>query len=320
MDYEIQLLIAFFVSLVGAAILLGLTVWDRKYTLPFTQYMVALTILLNLRYFTAGGPPKGIAFFVGIYDILHNYASNDVNATVAMVPFMEDDQDCSILSLYYTHHASWSVIFHHRFQFAPYWRTQALLVHVAGNTIAFCLMTLQLYFPGRIVPTGTETTTNHQHALQNQRHRILGRVANLCLVVGIIGAVLLALEHGDIGHYGGKWSTFGFLFMAMCVLGPLGMGMTAILKTPRNISQHAQWMFRATGSFWGTFWVFRAMELLLGPLLTHFEALSIQLCIWCSSPIGLIIAEAILRKRGGAQFLQEGPTSSKGGAPRVKQA
>ena len=37
MDYEIQLLIAFFVSLVGAAILLGLTVWDRKYTLPFIQ-------------------------------------------------------------------------------------------------------------------------------------------------------------------------------------------------------------------------------------------------------------------------------------------
>mmetsp|Transcript_29999 Transcript_29999/g.72036 ORF Transcript_29999/g.72036 Transcript_29999/m.72036 type:complete len:312 (+) Transcript_29999:302-1237(+) len=301
-----QLIISFFASLLGGATLLSLAVWkDKRYYHSFVQYMIGLTIMLNVRYFTEG-PTQGIAFFVGIYDVLHNLAAGpNPNATAALIPCYPDDPACSVMEGYYDYHPKWGVAFHHRFQFAPAWRTQLLLVHIACNTLAFCLMTLQIYVPAK------RGAAQGGGKKENQQHRVLGRIASGSLVVGVLSACLLSLEHGSVDDYGGKMATYGFNLMGIFVLLPAFMGMRAII-VDRNVPAHARWMFRCAGSMWGAFWIFRGMELVLGPLLTNFHVLSIQLCVWCSAPIGLAIAEAILRSRGNFLLKAETPAATAG--------
>ena len=115
---QIDLLIAFFASLVGAITLLLLGIFkDKKFYHTFVQYIVGLTIVLNSRYFI-DGPPQAIAFFVGIYDVFHNLAASSNSSTpVALVPCLPDDPTCSILSSSYDKHPNWAVTFHHRFQY-----------------------------------------------------------------------------------------------------------------------------------------------------------------------------------------------------------
>ena len=154
-------------------------------------------------------------------------------------------------------------------------------------------MTFQLYFPGQY-------TVDHSNADINRRHRVVGRLANISLVVGVTSAIFLALEHGDVPEYGGVWSKYGFLSMAVFVLGTASKGMVSILQpkklTMSDVQTHSQWMFRCAGSMWGSFWIFRAMELFLGPLLTSYRVLTIQLCMWSSAPLGILVAEIILAK------------------------
>ena len=49
-------------------------------------------------------------------------------------------------------------------------------------------------------------------------------------------------------------------------------------------------MFRYAGSMWGSFWLFRVMLFVLGPLLRDYNTASILICIWFSAPLGILIA------------------------------
>jgi hypothetical protein len=109
--------------------------------------------------------------------------------------------------------------------------------------------------------------------------------------MGTGSASLLAAEHTDVVDYGGALSTYGFWSMASVVLSCAVMGVVSIRK--RDFDAHQKWTFRFAGSLWGSFWLFRVTELVLGPLLRSYNILSIQICIWTSAPLGVLLAEAI---------------------------
>lgn len=294
MKSEMKMLIVFYASLVIGAVLLGwfyfFSPTQQRYSV-FVGYMAILTLVLNSRYFI-DGPSASIAFFTGVYDVLHNFAADNVT-TVSLIPCIEGEA-CSIFDDgSYPLHPNWAVAFYHRFasEIAIAWRTKLLLCHVGCNTVAFLLMTFQIYFPGQY-------TIDRSNVDINRRHRVVGRLANIALVVGVTSAIFLALEHDYVEEYGGVWSKYGFLSMAVWVLGTGIKGMVSILQpqklTLSDIQTHSRWMFRCTGSMWGSFWIFRALELFLGPLLTSYRVLSIQLCMWSSAPLGILVAEVIL--------------------------
>ena len=122
-----------------------------------------------------------------------------------------------------------------------------------------------------------------------QLHRALGYVSLVCLAAGVSCACLLAAEHGSVAHYGGNLSMLGFWFMASCVSTCAVMGLVSVRK--RDFEAHRKWMFRYAGSMWGSFWLFRVMEFVLGPMLRSFDTASILICIWGSAPLGILIAE-----------------------------
>jgi len=306
MKSEIKLVIAFYASLVIGAVLLGWVYFfsltkQRRYSV-FVVYMTILTLALNSRYFI-DGPSASIAFFTGFYDVLHNFAS-DNTTTVSLIPCIEGEA-CSIFDDYLLH-PNWAVAFYHRFTSgSTAWRTKLLLCHVGCNTVAFLLMTFQIYIPGQY-------TIGSSNVDMNRRHRIVGRLANISLVVGVTSAIFLALEHGNVEEYGGVWSKYGFLSMAVFALGTAAKGMISILLpqklTLSDVQTHSQWMFRCAGSMWGSFWIFRGLELFLGPLLTSYRVLSLQLCMWTSAPLGILVAEIILAtapswKDGGVSII-----------------
>ena len=101
-------------------------------------------------------------------------------------------------------------------------------------------------------------------------------------------------HHGPVTQYGGDLSTFGVYFMGLCVVGCATMGVVAARRG--DFDGHRIWMFRYAGSMWGSFWLFRVMELVLGPLLRDVDTASILLCIWGSAPLGIAIAEVIRRR------------------------
>jgi hypothetical protein len=180
----------------------------------------------------------------------------------------------------YTNHPSWGVAFYDRFDNAPGLRTNLLYGHIAFNTVAFVLMHVQLRRPG----TGTN----------RERHRLLGRLTFGSLTLGTIGAVWLSTEHGSVTEYGGNWAMVGFWSMSAFVYGTAIMG----VRTARagDVAAHRMWMIRSLGSMWGSFWLFRVMLVVTGPLLRNWESLSILLSVWLSAPLGIVIAE-VVRKR-----------------------
>jgi hypothetical protein len=55
-------------------------------------------------------------------------------------------------------------------------------------------------------------------------------------------------------------------------------------------------MIRYAGSMWGSFWLFRVMLVVTGPLLRHFPTASLLISIWFSAPLGILIAEVGQRR------------------------
>jgi hypothetical protein len=89
-------------------------------------------------------------------------------------------------------------------------------------------------------------------------------------------------------------STWGFYSMSLCVYVCAVVG---IVKAVRGDSTaHRIWMIRFAGAMWGSFWLFRVMLFLLGPLLRNHEAAALLICIWFSAPLGVVIAEIARRK------------------------
>jgi hypothetical protein len=226
---------------------------------PFIDdFGLVFTIVLNSRYFVQG-PPKAIAHFAGIYDVLHNLGANELTAA-ALGPCLAGD-DCSAFSDFYKNHPTWGVSFYRRFAEAPPTRTMLLLLlHVFCNTLTLVLTTLQLYWMG--------------HGQTKRQHRALGYVTLILLAMGAgTSALLLAAEHADVVDYAGALSTYGFWSMASFVVSCAIMGVVSIRK--RDFDAHKKWMFRFVGSLWGSFWLFHAMELVLGPLLKSYNILSL---------------------------------------------
>jgi hypothetical protein len=269
---------AFYGALVVWVVLLGVGLKRRAFV-PFLVFGVVLLVVLNARY-AIDGAARSIAFFVGIYDVLHNVGVSDPASAPALATCLPDN-DCSVWGPTYQNHPSWGVAFYQRFTEGNALRTNLLYGHIFFNTLAFVLMMVQLFRPG--------------FGGNAPLHRKLGYLSLGSLTIGVVCASLLAAEHGAVAHYGGVLSMLGFWFMALCVYSCAVMGVVNIRR--RDFENHRKWMFRYAGSMWGAFWLFRVMEFVLGPLLRGFDTVSILICIWGSAPLGIAIAEFIRRRQ-----------------------
>lgn len=269
--------IVFFAALIVWVILLVRALRTRRFG-PFLIVGIALMAVLNVRYLIEG-PPAGIAFFIGIYDVLNNLG---VGATAPDGMSACAGNACSVWGEVFQFHTTWGVAFFDRFLNAPELRTWLLYGHLTCNSLVFILMHVQMARPG-----GMGTTT----------HAWLGRVVFAFLTIGVGCAVWLASEHGPVGEYGGSWSMWGFYSMSAFVYGTAVMGVAAIRAG--NMARHRVWMWRFAGSMWGSFWVFRVMLFVLDPLLRDYPTAAILICIWASAPIGIVMAELIRRRIDG---------------------
>lgn len=290
--------ITFYAALVAWFGLLLLGFRQRRYG-AFLVFGVVLMVVLNGRYFVEGAA-NSIAFFNGIYDVLHNAGVSQAAGAAAPEALAAcPGNSCSVWGDRYHTHPSWGVAFYERFSSGNTGRANLLYGHIFFNSLAFVVMMVQLFRPG----SGSRP----------QQHRVLGYVSLGSLTIGVVCACLLAAEHGTVGSYGGNLSTWGFWFMGLCVYVPAIMGIASARR--RDFGAHRTWMFRYAGAMWGAFWLFRVMEFVLGPLLRNHNTLSILICIWFSAPLGIMLAEFIRRRvaRGGPSSADTQPWSQ---APR----
>lgn len=243
---------------------------------PFLIFGLGLLLFLNIRYLIEG-IPDGIAFFIGIYDVLDNLGVDQSIGADALSRCANNA--CTVWGDRFVQHPSWGVAFHDRFLNGPELRTNLLYGHLICNSIVFVLMHIQLYRPG-----GRSTGS----------HRMLGRISFGFLTIGTICAVWLSSEHGPVSEYGGSLSAWGFYSMSFFVYGTAVMGGLAIRRG--DAESHRIWMIRFAGSMWGAFWLFRVMLFVGGPIFRDFEAVNLLLCIWLSAPLGILIAEIVRRK------------------------
>lgn len=122
--------------------LLGWSLARGRFRLFFVAGLL-FTVVLNARYLL-GSPGEAAAFFVGIYDPLHNAGLSDPSAAPALVP-CAPGEPCSVLAGTYDQHPSWGVAFYERFTKGAVERLLRLQSHVVFNTAAFVLMMFQLF-------------------------------------------------------------------------------------------------------------------------------------------------------------------------------
>lgn len=282
MDIPIEVALTYLALAVWAGTLV-LGVRRRTYR-PFLFTGIGIMLFLNLRYLVAGSE-SGIANFVALYDFFDNLGLDRSDGAPALAACA--DNACSIWDRY-TYHPSWGVAFFERFANGPASRNTLLYSHIAFNTIAFVLMHVQLFRPGG----------------RSARHATIGRVTFAALTLGTICAVWLASEHGAVPEYGGLWAEIGFYSMTAVVYGAAVASVVAIRRGDREA--HRIWSIRFVGSMWGAFWLFRVMLVFTGPLLRNWESLSLNLSIWLSAPLGLLIADAV-RRRATRSLSAAGP-------------
>jgi hypothetical protein len=241
----------------------------------FLIFGLGLMLFLNVRYLIEGST-AGIAFFIGIYDVLINIG---LRGSVPEAMMACEGNACTVWGDIYTTHPAWGVAFYERFANGPEFRSQLLYGHIAFNSLAFVLLHIQL-----MRPAGQPGGNNH---------RLLGRISFAALCLSLICAVWLASQHGAVAEYGGAWSTWGFYSMAAVVFSCAAMGVIAIRAKDR--ARHRVWMFRYAGSMWGSFWLFRVMLFVIDPLLRDYESAAILWCIWMSAPLGVLLGELVRR-------------------------
>lgn len=243
----------------------------QKYTATII-FGTVLLLALNVRYLIEGSA-DGIAFFVGIYDVFDNLGLSAGQGAPALATCPANE--CSVWGDRYLNHSSWGVAFHDRFLNGPEFRSNLLYAHLIFNSITFVLLHIQLARPG-----GTAGIVSHN---------LLGRLSFVCLTLGTVCALWLASEHDPVGAYGGVLSKYGFWFMSACVYGCAVMGIVKIRQG--DVHSHRRWMIRFAGSMWGSFWLFRIMLIVTGPLLRNWETVSLLISIWLSAPLGIVLAE-----------------------------
>ena len=254
----------------------------------FLYFGLALMLFLNIRYLIEGSA-NGIAFFIGIYDVLINVGVGDAVPEAMMTC---EGNACTVWGERFVAHPAWGVAFFDRFANGPEFRSWLLYGHLTFNSIAFVLLHIQMMRPG-----GTAGFVSH---------RTLGRVSFAALTLSLICACWLASQHGPVAEYGGSWSAYGFYSMAAVVYGCAIMGVVAIRSG--DAARHRVWMFRFAGSMWGAFWLFRVMLFVIDPLLRGVESAAILWCIWMSAPLGVVLGE-LVRRRIDARAGVRGPRS-----------
>lgn len=275
--------IAVYVALAVWLVLLVLGMRRRRFGWAI-GFGIALMLVLNLRYLIEGAP-AGIAFFIGIYDVLNNLGLA-ADAQVAGMTRCVDGR-CSVWGERFALHTSWGVAFHQRFVADAPLRSLLLYGHLFFNSLVFVLMHVQM------VRTGSGP--------HRRLHQVLGQVNFLFLTLSVGCAVWLASENGAVPQYGGRLTEFGFYAMAAFVYGTAIMGVIAIRSG--NRVAHRLWMWRFVGTMRGSFWLFRVMLFVLDPLLRSHEAVALLICIWFSAPLGMLIAGFIRRRIDAAQAL-----------------
>lgn len=275
----------------GALLVWGFRRNDHR---VFFGFGLVLLVFLNGRYFTEG-PPGAIAFFIGIYDVFDNIGLGRGEGAPALATCA--DNVCSVWGDRYDYHPSWGVAFYERFAGGPGLRTNLLRAHIGFNTIAFILMHAQLLGPAAFAKRST--------------HRVLGRVSFAAITAGTFCAVWLASEHGDVSEYGGIGAELGFYSMSAFVYGTVLIAIRAIRRG--DAREHRKWMIRWAGSMWGSFWLFRVMLVVTGPLLRNYESASLLISIWLSAPLGILIAERLrlrsIRRAGSVRATKTLPVS-----------
>ena len=289
--------IAVYVALAVWLVLLVLAIRKRRYGWVI-GFGIALMLALNVRYLIEGAP-AGIAFFIGIYDVLNNVGLAP-NAQVGGMTGCVEGQ-CSAWGERFALHTTWGVAFYERFVADAPLRSMLLYGHLFFNSLVFVLMHVQM------MRTGSGP--------HRQAHKVLGRVNFVLLTLSVVCAVWLASEHGAVPQYGGRLAEFGFYSMAAIVYGTAVMGVFAIRSGDR--AGHRIWMWRFVGTMWGSFWLFRVMLFVLDPLLREYEAMALLICIWFSAPLGLLIAEFIRRRIDASSAL---PMVSRTGLSRQGDA
>jgi hypothetical protein len=269
-------LVAIYAALVVWLVLLVWGIRTRRYGWA-VGFGIALMLVLNVRYLVEGAP-AGIAFFIGIYDVLNNLGLAP-DAQVAGMTGCTDGR-CSVWGERFALHTSWGVAFYERFVSNAPLRTMLLYGHLFFNSLVFVLMHVQM------LRTGSGP--------HRKSHLVLGRVSFLFLTLGVGCAVWLASEHGAVPQYGGLLAELGFYSMSAVVYGAAIMGVLAIRSGDR--AAHRVWMWRFVGTMWGSFWLFRVMLFVLDPLLRNYDAVALLICIWFSAPLGLLIADFIRRR------------------------
>jgi len=275
MDLPIGVL-AVYAALAVWAILLAHGIRKRAFRV-FLLFGIGLLLFLNVRYLIEGAS-GGIAFFIGIYDVLINIGLAPTDSAAAVSKCAGNA--CTVWGDRYVNHPSWGTAFYERFANGPSFRTTLLYGHIVFNSLTFVLLHVQLFRPGG---KGSGTM-----------HRMLGRISFLFLTIGVVCAIWLASQHGPVSEYGGSWSAWGFYSMSAFVYLTAIMGVVAIRKG--DAAQHRVWMFRFAGAMWGSFWLFRVMLFVLDPLLRDVNAAALLICIWGSAPLGILIAEIIRRR------------------------
>ncbi len=265
-----------YVGLVVWIVLLVRALRTRSFG-PFFALGIALLLVLNVRYFVEG-IPSSIAFFIGIYDVLNNLGLSNGDTADGLATCA--DNACTVWGDRYTNHTSWGVAFHERFLNGPQFRRNLLYGHIGLNSLAFVLMHVQLLRPGL--------------GSNRRRHQLLGRTTFAAITLGTVCAVWLASEHGAVSEYGGSLSMWGFFSMSAFVYGCAVMTVVTIRRGDQQ--SHRMWSIRFAGSMWGSFWLFRAMLLVLDPLFRNQETVAILACIWLSAPLGIAIAEFFRRR------------------------
>ena len=243
---------------------------------PFLIFGLGLMLFLNIRYLVEGST-DGIAFFIGIYDVLINIG---LGGTVPEAMMACEGNDCTVWGDRYAAHPAWGVAFYERFANGPEFRSTLLYGHLTFNSIAFVLLHVQMMRPG-----GTAGLVSH---------KTLGRISFAALTISLICACWLTSQHGSVAEYGGNWSAYGFYSMAAVVYGCAIMGILAIRSG--DPTRHRVWMFRFAGSMWGAFWLFRVMLFVIDPILRDYESAAILWCIWMSAPLGALLGEIVRRR------------------------
>jgi len=237
---------------------------------------VIFTAIYNYRYFVLS-MQDAIAMFIAVYDPLDNFLASDPSKIPYLAQCNEPNNICSIFSnSTYSYHPNWGVTFYTRFT-KDASRLAYLYSHIFFITFSFVTMMAQFYNPGGA--RGGNSTY----------HKIVGSLSILSILIGVVSAYFLFSDHCDEPAYAGCFSMYGFAFMGICVLTCVIIGRYKAFIG--DLKGHQIWMTRFAGSMWGAFWIFRALEVLTGFLLRFHKTLSLQIVIWFSAPLGILVAE-----------------------------